>query len=226
MSRNGARPSDPGSRKGSKKKPKGRRNLAQLDIPEQRIELLNPELEGKAKRIGWEMSYKLGRQKPGPVRLAIARAKYEMPSEDSDTQTSEGSTDGHNAKPCRLRTAPLPRSLLRRSLLAPSMLAHIIVAKFRFGLPYYRLEQQLATDGIELDRGSMARSVEDVGASLDAVVQACAEHARKNAFCLSTDATGIAIQPERLPGRERNTPAPPSARCSAGFPATCRPNSN
>jgi hypothetical protein len=41
-------------------------------MPEQRIELTDPELEGKAEQIGWEESYKLGRQKPGPVRIVIA----------------------------------------------------------------------------------------------------------------------------------------------------------
>jgi hypothetical protein len=102
-----------------------------------------------------------------------------------------------------IKTAPLPRSLLRRSILAPSMLAHIIACKFCYGMPYYRQEKMLAADGIDLDRGSMARSVEDVGASLGEVVLACAEHAKKNAFCLSTDATGIAIQPEPLPGGGR-----------------------
>jgi transposase len=195
----GSRPSDPSSSgKGPRNKPKGRRNLALLDIPEQRIELTDPELEGKAKRIGWEVSYKLGRQKPGPVKVVIARAKYQAPSEPSD---GSGESAGSQSSP--IVTAPLPRSLLRRSFLAPSMLAYLVVAKFRYGMPYFRLEQQLAADGIQLDRGSMARVIEDLGAVLGAIVLVCAEHARKNAFCLSTDATGVAIQPERLPGRGR-----------------------
>jgi len=170
-------------------KPKGRRNLETADMPEQRIEITDPELEGKAERIGWEVSYKLGRQKPGPVRIAVARAKYKTTEEGSDETSFE--------------TAPLPRSLLRRGILAPSMLAYIIACKFCYGMPYYRQEKMLAADGIDLDRGSMARSVEDVGASLGEVVLACAAHAKQNAFCLSTDATGIAIQPEPLPGGGR-----------------------
>jgi len=170
-------------------KPKGRRNLETAEMPERRIEITDPELEGRAERIGWEVSYKLGRQKPGPVRIAIARAKYKLSEEGSD-ETS-------------IKTAPLPRSLLKRSILAPSMLAHIIACKFCYGMPSYRQEKMLAADGIALDRGSMARSVEDVGASLGEIVLACAAHAKKNAFCLSTDATGIAIQPEPLPGGGR-----------------------
>jgi hypothetical protein len=100
-------------------------------------------------------------------------------------------------------TAPLPPLLIRRGLLAPSMLAHVIVQKFRFGLPFFRQEEQFEADGIELDRGTMARSTEDIGACVGAIVQACVDDARKNAFCLSTDATGVAIRPEPLPDGRR-----------------------
>jgi hypothetical protein len=77
-------------------------------------------------------------------------------------------------------------------------LAHIIASKFRFGMPYFRQEQALEADGIELCRSTMARCVEDVGASLGAVVLAMVDDARRTAFCLSTDATGISIRPEPL----------------------------
>jgi hypothetical protein len=83
------------------------------------------------------------------------------------------------------------------------MLAHVIVQKFRFGMPFFRQEEQLEADGIELDRGTMARSTEDIGACLGAIVLACVDDARKHAFCLSTDATGVAIRPEPLPDGRR-----------------------
>ena len=127
------------------------------------------------------------------------------------------------------------------------MLAHVIVQKFRFGMPFFRQEEQLEADGIELDRGTMARSTEDVGASLGAIVLACVYDARKHAFCLSTDAAGVAIRPEPLPDGRRqpcrkghffvvwptrsmfsssfspSTPVLPCVRCSAGSPATSKP---
>jgi transposase len=165
-------------------KPKGRRNLANAVMDERRIEIVDPTLEGHAQRIGWEESYKLGYQRPGPVRLVIARAKYKVTDQESGETT--------------IATAARAQSLLSRSLLAPSMLARVIVAKFRFGMPYFRQEQALIADGIELDRGTMARAVEDTGASLGAIVLACADDSRNNAFCLSTDATGISIRPEPL----------------------------
>jgi transposase len=167
-----------------RQKPEGRRNFDQLHLPEKRIEILDPALEGSAERIGWEESSQLGFQRPGPVRVITARAKYKTQASDSE--------------PVRIVTAPLPKMLLSRCVVAPSLLAHIVSSKFRFGMPYFRQEQALAADGIELARSTMARCVEDTGASLGAVVLAMADDARRTAFCLSTDATGISIRPEPL----------------------------
>jgi transposase len=167
-----------------KPKPRGRRNLAELDLPEKRVEIVDPMLEGNAPRIGWEESRRLGYQRPGPIVIVTARAKYK--TQDPETEES------------KIVTAPLPRALVSRSLLAPSLMARIIIAKFRFGMPYFRQEQSLAADSIELDRGTMARMVEDTGATFGAVVLACADDARRTACCLSTDATGISIRPEPL----------------------------
>jgi hypothetical protein len=83
-------------------------------------------------------------------------------------------------------------------MLAPSMIAHILIAKYMMGLPFYRLEQKLAFDGACIDRGTMCRYAEDAGATLGAIVLAARDEAFLTAFCLSTDATGISIQPTRL----------------------------
>lgn len=202
----GSRPSGkpPGS---AKKPPKGRRNLAEAEhLPQRRVEIRDPELEASGGTfIAWELSYKLGFQRPEAVRVVLARAKYKIPVATAETKRlPDGATvleqDGERFT---ILTAPLPPLLIRRGLLAPSMLARIIVQKFRFGMPYFRQEEQLAADGIELDRGTMSRSGEDVGASLGAIVLACADDARKHAFCLSTDATGVAIRPAPLPDGRR-----------------------
>jgi hypothetical protein len=42
--------------------------------------------------IGWEESYKYGFQKPGPVRVVLARAKYSVESEDSSDAASPSAT--------------------------------------------------------------------------------------------------------------------------------------
>ncbi len=201
------------------RKPKGRRNLADADhLAQRRIEIRDPELDRTGTFIDWELSYKLGFQRPEPVRVVIARAKYKVPAPEAvapvaETPASEvvaaslvedgvPSVDAPSPEPASPRvtivTAPLPRLLIRRGLLAPSMISRVIIQKFRFGIPFFRQEEQLHADGIDLDRGTMARTVEDVGASLGPIVLATIDDARKNAFCLSTDATGVAIRPEPL----------------------------
>jgi hypothetical protein len=116
------------------------------------------------------------------VRVVVARAKYKTVLSGEDT----------------FITVPRPKELLRRSLLAPSLLAHVLIAKYAMGLPLYRLETWFKKDGLDLDRGSMSRWCEDSGATLGVIVQAMAAHAIRTATCLATDATGVAIQPERV----------------------------
>jgi transposase len=167
--------------------PKGRRNLRDADIAEERIEILDPELEGKAERIGFEESYLLGYLRGGPRKLLIARAKYKLP----------------NAGRSEIVVTPRPRQLMKKGLLAPSAIAHVLISKYHFGLPFYRQVAQLKAEGIELDDGTMCRYAEHIGASLGPIVDACAKEARQKAFCLSTDATGICIRPEPLPSKQK-----------------------
>jgi transposase len=200
----GARPSGkpPGK---AKSPPKGRRNLAEADdLPQRRIEIRDAVLEANgATFVDWELSYKLGYQRPSEVRVVIARAKYKVSKAESEPLPDDATVLEQDGSRFTIVTAPLPPLLIRRGLLAPSMLARVIVQKFRFGMPYFRQEELLEADGIALDRGTMARSSEEIGACLGAIVLACADDARKHAFCLSTDATGIAIRPEPLPDGRR-----------------------
>ena len=167
---------------GEKPKPKGRRKLRELPMIEERVELLDPALEGKAERIGFEESYRMGYRPPAAVRIVVARATYKVEQEGKATLVT---------------AAPL-KELFQRALLAPGLIAHILVAKYRFGLPFTRLSTMLASDGIHVDDSTMCRYAEDVGATLGAIVQACASEAKAKAFCLATDATGVAIRPAPL----------------------------
>ncbi|WP_437999670.1 IS66 family transposase [Sorangium sp. So ce185] len=105
-------------------------------------------------------------------------------------------------------TTPLPKELFRRSFLAPSVVAHILTSKYLLGVPFYRLEQQLELQGASLDRGTMCRYAEDVGATLGAIVEAARKEAFETAFCLSTDATGVSIQPGPIQERKDKKPGP------------------
>jgi len=175
-------------------KPTGRRDLADEDLPVERIEILDPTLEGKAKRISFEESSKVQYRRGGRVRLVVARATYK----------SEPATGNPDKSPMvELITVPMPKEMFPRGLLAPSAIAHVLCQKYRWGLPFHRQARMWAADGFALDDGTMCRYAEHAGATLGCIVDAMAKEAKATAFCLSTDATGVCIQPERLPGRPR-----------------------
>lgn len=209
-------------------KPKGRRNLEDSSLPIVRVEIPDPELEGKAVRIGFEESSRLGYERGGARRIVLARATYKIEgdavteppqeaavaseaestpelAEVSPPQATPSDLPAARAEPARAKfvTAPLPKELFRRGLLAPSMIAHILIAKYVMGLPFFRLEQKFAFDGASLDRGTMCRYAEDAGATLGAIVLAARDEAFATCFCLSTDATGVSIQPTRLDDGKR-----------------------
>jgi len=177
-------------------KPTGRRDLNAEDMPEERVVLLDPVREGHAEPIAFEESCRLAYRRGGHVRVVVARAKYKpdpaMEARHEDAMPHTG-----------IYTVPMPKELVERGLLAPTMIAHILVQKYRWGLPFHRQERMLAAQGIRLDDGTMSRYGEHVGASLGCIVEASAKEARESAFCLSTDATGVCIQPDPEPGRRK-----------------------
>jgi len=103
----------------------------------------------------------------------------------------------------RIVTAPMPKEIVPRGILAPSAIAHILAMKYVLGVPFYRQEKQCAREGFALDRGTMSRYAEHIGATLGCIVEAARKEALATAFCLATDATGVAIQPTRLEDGKR-----------------------
>lgn len=181
-------PKSPSSRKDKKKGEKasvskGRRNLAESALPLVRVEIKDELLEQTAELVGFEISWKLGWERGGMRRIQVARAVYKSQTEEQGTQ---------------MVTAEAPKELYRRSLLAPALIARILVAKYVLGVPFARQESLYRLQGEGLDRSTMCRYAEDIGASLGAIVEASREDAFATVFCLSTDATGVAIQPTPL----------------------------
>lgn len=196
----GTPPADEGEDEEGGREPKkkgkstGRRNLRNIPMEEERIEIPDPlfeELvaEGKAECIGHEESCKIAWKRGGQRRVVIARKKYRVTDTRGETH---------------IETAPMPPECFPRSMAAPSMLAKVIVDKFCEGLPLHRIEDRSARDGFRLDRGTMCRWLEDAGAAAGATVIAAArKHAMATAFCIATDATGIAVQPIRTHEKQR-----------------------
>jgi len=186
----------PGSPPGDAKPKRGggRRNLDNIVFAEEkRIELTDPLYEATMERIGWEETSQIGYRPGCTVKVVTARAVYKTKTEVAE-----------------FTTVPVPPQLLTRCLMAPSMLAHLVMSKVGYGLTFYRMEERFAREGIGIDRGSISRYFEDVGASLGAIVEAMRKDALANAFCLSTDATGVSIQPVRVQDSKTRQP------CSKG----------
>jgi transposase len=199
-------PDKPGP--GPKNKPKGRRDLSKCDLLEVRVEVPDPELEGKTERIGVEVTSRVVYERGGYRRLVLARIVYK---EGMRVETSNKNVQGNGGSPSapkqepgfRIVTAAMPKEIMPRGMLAPSAIAHVLAMKYVLGVPFHRYEQQCAREGFPLDRGTMCRYAEHVGATLGCIVEAARKEAIATAFCLSTDATGVAIQPTRLEGKRQ-----------------------
>lgn len=156
----------------------GRRKVDLADLPEQRLEIPDPVLEGAVPRIGTEESFLIMWRRAGFVRLRLVRYKYKVTTET------------------QIATTPMPVMLLPRSLATPSLLAHVAANKFCWGMPFHRLEERFAYEGFPISRGTMSRWIEDCGGVIGAtLVEAMRREALATAFCIATDATGILVQP-------------------------------
>ena len=210
-------PADPNSSKKRRERtgppPTGRRDIKLASLPVVRVELVDPELEGKAERIGTDSTSRVGYERGGFRHIVLERAVYRAP--EGERQPSQAANAGRAAAasagtetagttvhaeqaPFETRTTPMPPEIVRRGMLAPSLIARVLTMKYVLGVPFYRCEKQCAREGFPIDRGTMCRYAEHVGATLGEIVEAARREATATAFCLSTDATGVAIQPERL----------------------------
>lgn len=175
--------------------PTGRRDLRDEEVPEERIVLTDPTATAAAEQFGTEKASRMMWRRAGWVRVVTERIKYrEEPVDDGVSEP--GATE--ESTMARIFTAPLPPEMIERSIVTPSVWAHIASSKFCFGLPLYRLEEIFAKAGFRIDRGTMSRWLEQLGGTVGAtVVEAMRQEALRTAFCIATDATGILIQPIR-----------------------------
>jgi transposase len=176
---------EPDAPKGHRATPKGRRNLLLSGLPRFLVEILDEERErpdSGCRRIGFDDSLQLMFRRGGYSVLVRRVAKYEVIRDGEAT----------------VESVPVPETLFPRALLHTSTIAHLLTSKFALGVPHYRLEQELADQGVPLDRGTMSRYVEHAGNTLGStIVHAMWQDALANGHVISTDATGALIQPEK-----------------------------
>jgi transposase len=174
-----AAPSDEPPPAGPKRRPTGRRTLRDLDLPEERIVVIDPLLDGLVGRMGAEETSQLVWRRGGMVRLVTVRIKYQpagMPTAADRDPT--------------IKIAPLPPQILPRAIAGVSLLAHIASEKFCDGLPLYRQEDRFKRLGAPIDRGTMSRWLEELGAIM-AAHRARDAHRRARTRSAATDATGV-----------------------------------
>lgn len=164
----------------------GRRDIRELALAEERVEICDPHLEalvreGKVIRHGFEETAKVGHRRASKVRVIVARVRYK-------TVDAQGETD--------IITTPMPDEMLPGALGTPSLTAHVIMENIGKGMPMFRLEDTFRRDGVPIDRATLCRWKHLIGDKLgQTVLKAMHAHALATAFCISTDATGVCIQP-------------------------------
>lgn len=183
-----------------KGKTRGRRNLDELELPVEHVEITDPAMEllvasGEAVVVGADASSSLKHRRGSMIVLIIAKTTYRLQkSADGGTETT-------------LVTAQAPLAIIERSIGTPSLYANIAVEKFDRSMPLYRQEERFEQQGAPVDRGMMSRWLEQLGATLGAtLLHVMRAEAFRTAMCLSTDATGILVQRGRDPATKARRP--------------------
>lgn len=137
---------------------------------------------GALHEIGDEKTRELERLEV-TVLHEIRRAKY----------ACRACTDG-------VRTAPGPDRVIDKGILGPGFLAHVAVERFSNHMPYHRLEKKYASEGLDLSRSVLERSMRRCAEILSPV----AAQLRKEILAepvLFTDDTPVTIaRPQRRSG--------------------------
>lgn len=98
-------------------------------------------------------------------------------------------------------TASAPAPVIEGGLLGPSMLAWTISQHFAHHLPYYRLEQLLRGEGLDLSRSVLCNSAVRCGELLSPVVRVVEDYVQSRDL-IQVDDTGVVVRNGPLPGRE------------------------
>jgi hypothetical protein len=83
----------------------------------------------------------------------------ESPQSDGRTAAPAADSPAQETTGLRIVTAPMPKEIMKRCMLAPSMIARLLTMKYVLGVPFYRYEQRCAAEGFALDRGTMCRAI-------------------------------------------------------------------
>ncbi len=91
-----------------------------------------------------------------------------------------------------VRTAPGPDRVIDKGLLGPSFLTQIIIDRFGNHMPYHRLEKQYASEGLDLSRSVLQRSMAKVADLLEPIARKIKQDVL-SADVIHTDDTPVVI---------------------------------
>lgn len=97
-------------------------------------------------------------------------------------------------------TAPLTTRALERSLLGNSFVASLAIERFAHHMPYHRLEQKYASEGLKIDRSILCRSTIALSELFEPVMLPLAEEVRSQSV-LFADETSVVFQEAASSGR-------------------------
>jgi transposase len=90
---------------------------------------------------------------------------------------------------------PVPQSIIPKSFATESLLANIILGKYRYAMPLYRQESLFTQSGIELSRTTMARSIIQVSEKFVPLYALLKEHLLKQVV-IQADETPLNVLKE------------------------------
>lgn len=158
----------------------GRRPLpAHLPVVRVVIDVPEAEREGMV-QIREEVTEEIDYRPSQFIRRQIVRPVYASPKKDQ--------------APVQ---APAPSKVIAGSGVGTALIAHILVSRFCDHLPYYRLEQMAARQGVQLDRQRMVAWSEHAALLLQTPYQKLMEQLGKAAY-VQADETAIKVMdPDR-----------------------------
>jgi len=154
-------------------------------VPVVTVEVPNPELEGvpaeDQEGIGEKVSYRLGQR---PAAYLVAKIVRKVVKRKDTGQ---------------ITTAPLPLAVLEKSYADVSLLAGLLVDKFRYHLPLYRQHQRMQAAGVSVARASLTSWAAQAVELLEPIYEAQLDSIRESSV-LAMDETPIRAG-RRAPGR-------------------------
>ncbi|MFT7487288.1 MAG: transposase [Candidatus Paceibacteria bacterium] len=175
----------------SKAKNKGRRSSFPDHLPVVAVEFELPEDErrcscgGELHKVGFEQSQELERIEV-TILLQKKRAKYACRSCGDGITTATG-----------------PARVIDKGLLGVGFLANIITERFVSHMPYYRLEKKYQSEGLDLSRSVLERSVARCAELLEPLHAALREEVLSKDILFTDDTTVTLVNPRSKGGSSK-----------------------